>query len=140
MKRRKAPVLTFGEKWVRRRAAIGTGDENVLLAPGVEALSVHSERQIEIKQRIVLVKFRSELIDLLLCAKLRVKMVAFDFGGVVACREFSKLQPLWLIGPAGFLLFRDRAETRVVVDFGSAAEKAFDLATSLEFLPAEKIG
>src|SRR5262245_7799919 len=51
LQRRKAPVLTLGEKAVRRRASADVQSKHFALAPYVVAVMIDSQWEVEVKPR-----------------------------------------------------------------------------------------
>src|SRR5262245_17930276 len=51
VQRREAPVLTLGEKAVRRRASADVQSKHFALAPYVVAVTVDSQWEVEVKRR-----------------------------------------------------------------------------------------
>src|SRR5947208_13828177 len=75
VKRWKSPVLTFGEKSVRRRAAAGSQGKDLALAPYVITVAINAERKVEIERRPACLGFFSQRAHLFVTVPMDEKMI-----------------------------------------------------------------
>ena|SRR5436309_785068 len=118
VKRWKSPVLTFGEKSVRRRAAAGIQGKDLALAPYVITVAINAERKVEIERRPACLGFFSQRAHLFVSLPLNEEMILLDalvivagFQGTVAtgCRPMLPGPALALdLGAKGSVILGDR--------------------------------
>src|SRR5918992_449157 len=84
MKRRKSPILSPGEKSIRRRAAAGRQRERVAFAPDIVAVAVHSQREIQVERGTAMSRFLAKAAHLFISEPLDIEMILPGFLLVIA--------------------------------------------------------
>ena len=84
LQRREAPVLTLGEKAVRRRASTNVQSKQLALAPDIVAVAVYSQWEVEVKRRPASSGLFRQRAHLFFGLPLHVEMILLDSFIVVA--------------------------------------------------------
>src|SRR5678815_5042523 len=123
MQRRKSPILAFRKEWIGRRSAADIGYENLVLAPGIEPIGMHSERHVEIKNS----RSAAQTVDLLLRTPLNEHVILLRSNIVIARAKVPLPQPLRPLAPALVQPFGYRAKGSILTEFRAGFEKPFKL-------------